>query len=79
MSKKTQLYVKYCIYPTSWDISTPYRTCSKIWTSKILLPDIVSKIAEWVANSVDPDETPHSAASHLGLQFAQACLSEYIW
>ena len=25
------------------------------------------KIAGWVANSVDPDETPHSAASHLGL------------
>ena len=30
----------------------------------------VSKIAGWVANSVDPDETPHSAASHLG----QYCL-----
>ena len=25
------------------------------------------KIAGWVANSVDPDETPHSVASHLGL------------
>ena len=25
------------------------------------------KIAGWVANSVDPDETPRSAASHLGL------------
>ena len=25
------------------------------------------KIAELVANSVDPDETPRSAASHLGL------------
>ena len=25
------------------------------------------KIAGWVANSVDPDETPHFAASHLGL------------
>ena len=23
------------------------------------------KIAEWVANSVDPDEMPHSVASHL--------------
>ena len=31
------------------------------------LPDVVSKIAGWVANSVDPDETPRSAASHLGL------------
>ena len=25
------------------------------------------KIAGWVTNSVDPDETPHSAASYLGL------------
>ena len=25
------------------------------------------KIAGWVANSVDPDETPQNAASHLGL------------
>ena len=25
------------------------------------------KIAGWVANSVDPDETPHHVASHLGL------------
>ena len=25
------------------------------------------KLAGWVANSVDQDETPHSAASHLGL------------
>ena len=25
------------------------------------------KNAGWVANSVDPDETPRSAASHLGL------------
>ena len=30
------------------------------------------KIAVRVANSVDPDETPHSAL------FAKACLSEYI-
>ena len=27
----------------------------------------MSKIAGWVANSVDPDETPRFAASHLGL------------
>ena len=25
------------------------------------------KIAEWVANSVDPDGTPHFVASHAGL------------
>ena len=27
------------------------------------------KLAEWVANSVDPDETPYSAASNLGLHY----------
>ena len=27
------------------------------------------KFAGWVANSVDPDEMLHSAASHLGLHF----------
>ena len=37
------------------------------------------KIAGWVANSVDPDEMSHTAVSHLGLHFAQACLSKYIW
>ena len=37
------------------------------------------KIAGWVANSVDPDETPHTAGISSGSTlFAQACLSEYI-
>ena len=37
------------------------------------------KLAEWMANSVDPDEMPHFAASHLGLHlFAEACLAKYI-
>ena len=31
------------------------------------LPVEVSKIVGWVAHSVDPDQTPHSAASDLGL------------
>ena len=37
------------------------------------------KIAEWVANSVDPDETPRSAASHLGLYclLRPVCLNIY--
>ena len=30
------------------------------------------------ANSVDPDQMPHSVASDLGLQFAQACLSKIL-
>ena len=37
------------------------------------------KIAGWVANSVDPDEMPHSAASHLGLNclLRPVCLNTY--
>ena len=31
-----------------------------------------------MANSVDPDQTPHSAASDLSIPFAQACLSQYL-
>ena len=30
-----------------------------------------------MTNSVDPDQTPRSAASGPGLQFAYACLTEY--
>ena len=58
---------KYHIYPKYSDTSTPYHICSKIWTSTIHYRMLCLKIAGWVANSVDPDETPHSAASHLDL------------
>ena len=57
----------YRIYPKYSDTSTPYHICSKIWTSTIHYPMLCLKIAGWVANSVDPDETPRSAVSHLGL------------
>ena len=63
----TSQYVYYRIYPKYSDTSTPYHVCSKIWTSTIHYPMLCLKIAGWVANSVDPDETPRSAASHLGL------------
>ena len=38
------------------------------------------KIAVWVANIVDPDETPRSAASHLGLHclLRPVCLNTYV-
>ena len=51
-----------------------------IFNKSIFLPMNVYKIAGWVANRVDTDQTPHSAASDLGLHclFAQACLSEYV-
>ena len=59
--------VLYRFYPKYSDTSTPYHICSKIWTSTIHYPMLCLKTAGWVANSVDPDETPRSAASHLGL------------
>ena len=58
---------KYRIYPKYSVTSTPYHICSKIWTSTIHYPMLCLKNAGWVANSVDPDEMPRSAASHLGL------------
>ena len=61
------LLMKYRIYPKYLDTSTPYHTCSEIWTRTIYYPTLCVKIAEWGANSVDPDEMPHSVASHLGL------------
>ena len=48
----------------------------KIFNMSIFLPVNVCKTVGWVANSVDPDQTLRSAASDLGLLFAQACLSE---
>ena len=38
-----------------------------LFNKSILLPLSMCKIAELVANSVDPDQMPHSAASDLGL------------
>ena len=70
---------KYHIYPKYSDTSTPYHICSKIWTSTIHYQMLCLKIAGWVANNVDPDETPHSAASHLGLYclLRPVCLNTY--
>ena len=60
---------RYCIYPKYSDTSTPYHTCSKIWTCTIYYLLLCQKIAGWVANSVDFDEMPHSVASQLGLHY----------
>ena len=69
----------YRIYPKYSDTSTPYHIRSKIWTSTIHYPMLCLKIAGWVANSVDPDETPRSATSHLGLNclLRPVCLNTY--
>ena len=69
----------YHNYPKYLDTSTPYRTYSKIWTSTIYYPMLCLKIAGWVANSVDPEEITHFAASHLGLHclLRPVCLNTY--
>ena len=57
--------VFFHIYPKYLDTSSPYHTCSKIWTSTIYYLMLCLKIAGCVASSVDPDETQCSAASQL--------------
>ena len=42
------LKLGYGIYPKYLDTSTPYHTCSKILTSRIYYPDIMSKIC-WMS------------------------------
>ena len=55
---------EYHIYPKySHPCCLPYISLQQV----ILLPVSLSKIAEWVANTVDPDQTPRFAASDLGL------------
>ena len=75
----TSRHVEYHIYPKYSDTSTHHHTWSKIWTFTIYYSMLCLKIAGWVANSVDPDETPRSAASHLGLHglLRPVCLNTY--
>ena len=51
-----------------WDIAFIFniKTLIFLFNKSILLSLNVCKIAGWVANSVDPDQTPRSAASVLG-------------
>ena len=44
----------------------------------ILLPIDMSKNYRMVANSAVPDQTQQNLAFDQGLQFAQACLSQYV-
>ena len=77
--KRCASWSGYHIYPKYSDTSTPYHICSKIWTSTIYYPMLCQKIAGWMTNSVDPVETPRSAASHLGLNclLRPACPNTY--
>ena len=50
----------YRIYSKYTDTSTLNHTCSKNWTSPLYNPMLCLKLAGWVANSVDPDETLRS-------------------
>ena len=54
----------YRIYTKYSDTSTPYLTWFKIWASTIYYPLLCLKIAEWLANSVDFDETPRYLDQH---------------
>ena len=51
------------MHPTYLDTFTFYHYCPKILNTSISF----LKFVERVANSVDPDQTPRSAASDLGL------------
>ena len=42
----------YRIYHKHSDTSTPYHTCSKIWTSTIYYPMLCLKIAGWMVNTL---------------------------
>ena len=54
-----ELYLTY-----DSDTLTRFHTCPNIfWTNPFSLPDVVYKIAGWVANRVDSYQTPPSATS----------------
>ena len=48
--------------PRQHILAVPFVTSPGIIRSEILPPVDVSKTIEWVANSVEPDQTPHSDA-----------------
>ena len=59
----------YRFYPKYLDALTPYHTCSKF--CKCLFYYFLKSLKIAVANSVDPDQTPRSAVSDLGLHCLQ--------
>ena len=61
----------FSIQTFTFGIQTPHHTSSKNLTSN-LLPSVESKIAGWVANSVDPGVSSGSTL------FAQVCLKQYM-
>ena len=62
-------HVMYCIHPKYWDTIPPK-------TSTSILPPVD---AHEKASSVDPDQTPRSAASNQGATlFAQTSMPEYL-
>ena len=51
------------------DALNPYHTYPKIWTNSFYYLSTCILTAGWVANSVDPGQTPRFAASDLGLHY----------
>ena len=72
--------VYYRIYPKYWDTLTIYDTCPNCWNSPFWYLFLCLKYCcVCKANSVDPDQMPHSVASDLGLHCLQKpiCPSTY--
>ena len=55
-----EVQISYCIYPGYWDILIAYILVLKSEQAHL-------QTVGRVANSVDPDQTPRSVASDLGL------------
>ena len=66
-------YLSYLIYAKYWDTLSTYNSCLTIFEIvHSSTPLDVSKILLYgMANSVDPDQMLHSAASDLGLHCLQ--------
>ena len=65
----------FTVFAHSIQTPQPLTHFIQIWTSTIYYPMLCLKIAGWVANNVDPDETLQFVASHMGLH----CLLRPVW
>ena len=65
------------ISPRYWSSKFPYHTCLTFEQSPFDLLSVCLKYTGWTANSVDPDQTPRSAASDLGLHCLLWSVSSY--
>ena len=64
----------YSINPKYWDTVSTNHTSPKIWNSPFYYVLMCVNIAVYMANWADPDQTPTSAASDLGLHCLQTLI-----